>query len=190
MRKAWQAIAGYRLLLLGAVLLTLWFALFRPLLSGRPGELPDFAALCGADGQAFDKAAAYEGPAPHPIIVFEGGSTVKHADNGAGDRPQPDQVQLVGCLRSLGVGAELDGCSYRDGSVRTMRQGRWQIEVHEARTGRVVSTVDLNGRTGECPTVVSREHESPGGTVAPSDIRGTEPDETAYREALRSAVKP
>jgi hypothetical protein len=92
-------------------------------------------------------------------------------------------VQLVGCIHSTGsadLGAA-DSCRYLDGSTTTIRQGRYRVNVFEARTGRSVTAVVVEG-TKDCQLTHPRPHGDE------HDVIATKPGNAAYASAFERLI--
>jgi hypothetical protein len=145
-------------------------------LGQRPHELTDLAEVCAGEG--IGRAAAYEGDGPHPIAVFGDHPTPEYSAGA-----QADTVQLVGCQRSTSGSAPeaTASCSYEGGYTLTIRQGTYEITVREARTGRVLAVVDIDGeRTTDCLDALYVRTDDPSSDQEYLTI----PDPAAYERAL------
>ncbi|MFD0542046.1 hypothetical protein [Streptomyces mexicanus] len=60
-------------------------------------------------------------------------------------RPQPQKAQLVACVHDIGTGPLLQTCRYSGGYTMYWRQGKFEITVYEARSGRTVGTTKILG---------------------------------------------
>ncbi len=150
-------------------------------LGQRPHELADLATVCAGDG--IERAAAYEGDGPHPIAVFGDHPTPEYSTGGT----PADTVQLVGCQRSTSGSAPeaTASCSYEGGYTLTIRQGTYEVTVREARTGRVVDVVDVDGeRTTECLDSLYVRTDDPESDQEYLTI----PDPAAYERALSDVI--
>lgn len=170
----------------------IWFAAIpigaRLLLGERPSTTAELARMCEG-GRSFGQAAAYEGSAPHPAVVF-------NASTHSGYTPIQDAeaatVQLVGCAVLIGEGKWLESCDYRSvlspGSERVdyhldKYQGRYLVDVYEAQTARHVGSFRLDGAaSAECSqgALIVEEGQS--------DRFRTEPDDDSYRTHLAQFV--
>lgn len=124
-------------------------------LGERPERLTDLARLCWRQDRPFERAAAYQGAGPHPLVFFrEGAGRPELATTGDGGRPAPDQVELVACSHPAGrvSNKPIRVCLYRGGLRTESYQGRHRLDVYEARTGRRVGRRLLTGldSLGEC----------------------------------------
>ncbi|HEY8480085.1 MAG TPA: hypothetical protein VIL71_09670 [Spirillospora sp.] len=142
-----------------AVALVWWIVhpwLIPAVLGERPERLRDLARLCSQRDRPFERAAAYEGAGPHPLVFFrDGGGPPDFATAGRGDRrPAPERVELVACSRPAGRVSDkpIKVCLYQGNLRLESYQGRHRLDVYEARTGRRVARQILDGRstTGEC----------------------------------------
>ncbi|WP_410641560.1 hypothetical protein [Amycolatopsis sp. lyj-346] len=187
---AWtgRRIAGLTVTVLATAVAT-WFAAVpigaHILLGERPRTVEQLARMCQG-GHSFGRTAAYEGPAPHPAVVF----TTNGFDS---YRPVPDTdaatVQLVGCAVLIGQGKAIDSCDYEGGYHRETYQGRYLVEVYEAQTARHVGSFRLDGKGPEqasaacSPSILVPE----SGSIQ-SDRSYTEPDDDSYRAHLAPFV--
>ncbi|MEV0649478.1 hypothetical protein AB0I28_29895 [Phytomonospora sp. NPDC050363] len=120
-----------------------------------------FHRVCAVPGHDTPEAAAYEGPGPHPIVVFgeAGGEWVRSLDVAVADFPANwtdadiRRVQLIGCL-STGRGAELGTC----GATVAIHAAHYELTVHEARTGEVVAIFAATGHEYDCSALVAGEN--------------------------------
>jgi hypothetical protein len=127
--------------------------------TGVPPEqargIDDFARMCGG-GKGFSGSPAYQGNAPHPIVLFpDGADEAAYANDGVTGVPNhlvaADTVQLVACMRSVATGPPtvLRTCQYEGGRTATLLQGHWRFDVYQARTGRPVTSMAVDGDPGE-----------------------------------------
>jgi hypothetical protein len=154
-------------------------------LGERPDKLGDLAKLCDGDGDGDDglgRAAPYQGRGLHPIVVY-GEDTYSWGnvkdDNGT---LRADTVQLVGCVSQIGTVSPdpLVDCPYEGGHTVTIYQGRYQVEIREARTARLVSTFPMEGSTDvDCQEYIYvRRGERSHGSY------DTDPDDQDYLQRL------
>ncbi|MEV4314808.1 hypothetical protein [Actinocrispum sp. NPDC049592] len=138
-------------------------------------ELPryssDLLPACKHAGTAYSTAAAYTGPAPHPIVVLESlddsganwwslGGLRGSAGAESWDSLQVAEVQLVACVQRTATGAVVASCPYKSviapGStapptVLTMRAADYQVTVYELRTHHEVGKLTVPGTDNSCP---------------------------------------
>ncbi|MBE1496251.1 hypothetical protein H4696_003351 [Amycolatopsis lexingtonensis] len=107
------------------------------LVGDAPAKTDQLARLCDG-GRAFGSTAAYEGAAPHPVVVFAEG-TERYSSAPKGD---PAAVQLVGCVVITG-GREAGHCDYEDGYTTVDYRGQYRVDVVEAHTGRLVGSFPI-----------------------------------------------
>lgn len=198
------AFRAVRVVVLGSVTaLAVWFAgvpvALNIVLGERPADATDLARIC-TGGSAFGRAAAYRGPGPHPVAVYRAEESdypvYPESFGGADGSPKPDAVQLVGCARSLGRASEdpLESCGpYTSlgipgtgGYWYDTYEGRYRIDLYEARTGHRVGsiTLDGSGRADPCdPTIVVAQSRTPH-----RDSRETTPDPAGYAARLSRFV--
>lgn len=177
-----------------ALALVWWIAhpwLVPAVLGDRPERLQDLARLCWRQDRPFERAAAYEGTGPHPLVFFrEGAGPPEFATAGEGGRrPDPDRVELVACSRPAGRVSDepIQVCLYEGALRLESYQGRHRLDVYEARTGRRVARQTLDGRSevGECAPAELEFGEPPYNDVRKAD---TYPPMTDYIAALRHFV--
>jgi hypothetical protein len=140
----------------------------------RPERFGDLAKVC--DGAPVGRAAAYDGPGPHPVAVFVEGSF----DHLAGSDTTPDAVPLVACGQRVG-GTFIRTCEYEGGHTVDLHQIRYRAEVREARTARVVDAFTVEGDPGMTCEEYIWVHRGERPTKR-ADVN--EPDEDAYAEKL------
>ncbi|RZQ65778.1 hypothetical protein [Amycolatopsis suaedae] len=174
----------------------LWFAILPEtvnLVAGRPPHhIKDFGRMCFG-GEPFGRAAEYTGPGPHPVAVFLGtDSEDSYPEHTAGfaesdERwPPATELQLVACARLVGTNdSGSKSCSYSGGYSTSSSQGRWQVEVYEARTGRPVHSFPADGTMPE-PGCSPRIMVNPDSDRS-SDYE-TPPDDAAFDAALHPLV--
>ncbi|MEU0297987.1 hypothetical protein ABZ252_00670 [Streptomyces sp. NPDC006175] len=102
------------------------------------------------------RAAHASASGPHAVVVHVNGLLHQFEGSGGYDRtdpfaPLPEQVQLVACVRYEGLGKLLKVCRYEApveaGRKISHYEGRYGIRVLEARTGRLLGTHRMAGRT-------------------------------------------
>ncbi|MFJ1768163.1 hypothetical protein ACIOD2_48145 [Amycolatopsis sp. NPDC088138] len=141
---AWtpRRITGLTVLTLAAAA-AVWFTavpIARNYLVGdAPAKAGQLGRLCDG-GRVFGQAAAYTGPAPHPVVVFGEGSELYSSD----PRIDAASVQLVGCVVVTG-GEEAGHCDFEDGYRTESYHGRYRVDVVETRTGRAVGSFPVEG---------------------------------------------
>ncbi|MGW0291131.1 hypothetical protein [Streptomyces tuirus] len=161
----------------------------------RPAEtrlgLFSFGGLCHEEGsRPVPRAAPVSGPGPRPVVVHVNGLLRQFEGRGGYDRtdpfsPLPEQVQLVACARYEGRGKLLKVCRY-DSPLKERREisqyeGRYMVRVLEARTGRLLGTHRMAGRTSAtCTPFVERGADTE--EVDP-------PGDAAFRELLDPYVR-
>jgi len=125
-------------------------------------ELPkiepyDLDSVCS--GSAFPQAAAYVPTGPHPIHVVYFPTATRsftRADLPAGleqasalKTPVRD-VQLVACVTGVPQ-QKVMSCKFAGGKVLELSSGDFQVEVREARSGKVVEKKTFPGTSAGCP---------------------------------------
>lgn len=180
------AVAGAGLLALALFSTMPW--IITALYGEKPGSLTSFARMCFG-GSSFGRAAAYNDQGPHPLVYFPPISRIPTSlpVDERGTAAAARDVQLVACSRANGRTSdkEVRYCSYEGGYSRVYFQGRYEVDVYEARTGRQVGHRTLVGNisTVDCP---SRVYSS-------IDITGrheeeTYPEQDDYNTALSGFV--
>ncbi|GED98671.1 hypothetical protein [Gordonia crocea] len=119
----------------------------------------DLSKVC--DKTYFPQAAEHTGSGPHPIIIFTRSGTGSSLQQVSAPYTAPEawrtrdehQVQLVACLDDVSSGEKVDECEFDKGNV-PVYQGRYKGRVVEARTGKKVADVQVDGnRTKDCPMI-------------------------------------
>jgi len=123
-----------------------------------PAKPSSFLNACSSPGIAYLTAAAYEGPAPHPIVLPIGDEKLKALPSAW----RPDSVatvQLVACSEQA-ESYYHKSCQYRlmnplarDLLPYTifMEKGVYTVTLFELRTHRKVAQATLTGIDDECP---------------------------------------
>src|SRR5690606_22900901 len=135
-------------------------------------------------GNPFGRAPAYAGTGPHPIAVYDEVDAYPVFDQGLRPDPAnrrrrlPDTVELVGCVRPAGRASQepVERCIYVPRGrgpgehTDTWYRGRYRLDVYEARTGRKVDSLTVDGSpeheceetstAGEMDAVTSQAHET------------------------------
>lgn len=123
--------------------------LVRTVLGERPEHLQDLARLCFRQDRPYERAAPYAGAGPHPVVFFRDDPTrpALVTEGDGGERPAPDEVQLVACSNPAGrvSSTPIQVCRYEGGLRLESYQGRHSLDVFEARTGRKVGGQILTG---------------------------------------------
>jgi hypothetical protein len=127
----------------------------------RPRDVFALERMCQG-GDPFRGAARYHGAGPHPTVTHSprGDTHVMGAETPSGRGwPAGTAMQLIACGQLTGHAKPeaLLSCAYSaiqgGGSLAVnVYQGRYQYEVREARTGRHVSTITVDGSRdpGDC----------------------------------------
>ncbi|MFY4722817.1 hypothetical protein [Streptomyces sp. LaBMicrA B280] len=121
----------------------------------------DLQAYCAKGGPRtlLTGQPAYRGKGPHPVLLATTSPTPlsvnetplpspgETATAPAHDtyHPDPAKAQLVACVVNTGKGKPVTTCRYADDYVRSFRQGRYDVTVYEARTGRRLGTTRVLG---------------------------------------------
>jgi hypothetical protein len=164
----------------------IWFTLvpiaLTVALGAQPTALAQFTRMCHGGGP-FGRGAPYAGPAPHPTVVY---TETDRLDPYRDDPdPEPGAVQLVGCVRADGVApATPVDCEYAGGSTRKVLQGRYRLDVYEARTGRVAASFAFEGYQPGCSPVITES----AGTGPTSSTYTSAYDARNYQTQLRALV--
>lgn len=124
--------------------------------------------LCENLGQvSFPDAPAYEGPAPHPIVVvgFNDGSATPDAKVPAAWKPQRSQIQLIGCIGTVSPGNPAPGrtCTFNIPTYRQLPivETTTSVRLYEARTGRMVADVAVESSNTPCPLQLTTAGDNP-----------------------------
>ncbi|QSI46842.1 hypothetical protein CYL17_02450 [Thermobispora bispora] len=177
-----------------------------------PDSTHDLETLCWYQRRYYPTVDAYQGPAPHPIQIFEESdsqvsdpgwsparvrqSLPKHWNRKHDD---PTSVQLVACVEIADEGPRIGECRFR-GRPIPMYQGRYRATLYEVRTGEKVAEVDdILGRKdfeeSMCPAMhVWREDKEPRLLSTPDAAEyqrvsvATSTDDAAGRRAGRSSA--
>jgi hypothetical protein len=120
----------------------------------RPEDVFALDRVCD-DGDAFRGSAPYRGQGPHPILVIgEYNHRVIGVSTTGRNWPDGHVIQLVACGRKIGrIGTyALASCPYTStdgggGYLVNYYQGRFEYDVREARTGRRVGSVTVDGES-------------------------------------------
>ncbi|UGT61796.1 hypothetical protein [Nocardia asteroides] len=119
----------------------------------------DFTDGCGDPRKYFPHAAAFAGPAPHPIIAFRndgidatgpGYPRQVQTSRWPASRPAqwmaagPADYQLIACLGRAEAGDYLQDCVFSSGRL-PLHRGRYHVTVYEAKTGKEVGKETMNG---------------------------------------------
>ena len=160
-----------------------------------PSDPSSFQSACTSPGIAYLTAAAYEGPAPHPIIL-------PLQDNELKDLPsvwRPDsvaKVQLIACSERVG-GNYHKSCQYRFSNFGVaapnsapypifMDEGVYTVTLFDLRTHRKVAQTTLVGMDDKCPNSAAVSMRS--GKSYPEKFY-TQPTAAQYVEAFSSYVE-
>ncbi|MDT0571741.1 hypothetical protein RM704_30515 [Streptomyces sp. DSM 3412] len=150
-------------------------------------NLFSFGGLCQEDGsRPVPRAARVSASGPRPLVVHVNGLLHQFEGSGGYDRadpftPLPERVQLVACARYEGLGKLLKVCRYHLPAEASREishyEGRYEVRVLEARTGRVLGTHRIAGRTSvTCTPFVERGADSeefqPPGDAAFRELLG------------------
>ncbi|MGW4023077.1 hypothetical protein [Streptomyces sp. NPDC005009] len=141
-------------------------------------NLFSFGGLCQEDGsRPVPRAARVSASGPRPLVVHVNGLLRQFEGAGGYDRadpftPLPERVQLVACARYEGMGKLLRVCRYEEPAEASREishyEGRYEVRILEARTGRLLGTHHMAARTAAaCTPFVERgadtkEFEPPG----------------------------
>ena len=143
--------------------------------------------LCNSQQKFYPDAAAFTGPAPHPIMVFAATDSVGldevRVEYSAPEQWRPTNaadVQLVACLDDVDDGPFITDCKFTDGTL-PLYQGRYHGAVFEAHTGKKVGPVSVDGvNAPKCPGSALTRGDNPK--------IYSEPDLAALRSALGDKV--
>ena len=164
-----------------------------PVVVDGPVGMGELRQVCD-EGASLSQVPAYAGPGPHPVWLFEPRrgndpeqmSLVPHLFEGPPEDLDPvltapfENVRLVACVERTGTTPTDVVCQFDIGNDAPLLRGTYRMSLREARTGQVVSTVELGAGAEGCPSSV---------TV---DLLGAEvyslPKEWQYYEAMRPAL--
>nr|MDT0666909.1 hypothetical protein [Micromonospora sp. DSM 115978] len=123
------------------------------------------------DGASLAQAPAYAGAAPHPLWLFEpsGGNAAEPTDLQpaprlaesappeleAGVRAQARQAQLVACVERTATAPTEVVCQFDLGEDAPFLRAEYRLSLREARTGRVVTSIDLGPGAEGCPAAAT-----------------------------------
>lgn len=128
-----------------------------------PVAMSGLSVACQPPGTAFHAAAAFAGPAPHPVAVYFRDVQLTDLDPTSSVAWQPElppSVQLIACVTQLAGDAALAGdgphCTYSTQlglATRTfpLVETRYRINLYELRTHRAVATFTTVGKDDSCP---------------------------------------
>jgi hypothetical protein len=159
-----------------------------------PTDPYDLVFACSFPGIAYVTAAAYEGPAPHPVKLPYSTDPSQLKDLPSAWRPdRVAQVQLIACADRLQGGNLHKDCKYGYTSPLVsmpasapfsifMSEGTYTVTLYELRTHRTVAKATLIGKDDECPSSI---------TLSPStsDQLYTRLSAAQYVEAFGSYVE-
>jgi hypothetical protein len=154
---------------------------------------------CGDRRVAFTSAARYEGPGPHPVVAYDDVVHQPEVDSQfpqipAEWRPQrPALTQLIVCVRmdvALTGRTPVTVCHAQElfsgfSSTLTFYRAEYQVDVYEARTGKMVGTTSLVAAEATCPHSWRASRQVGGSQI---DVPAR-PSGQAYRDALRGYVE-
>ncbi|MFE3544020.1 hypothetical protein ACFXK0_13745 [Nocardia sp. NPDC059177] len=180
------------IVVLGAVGYAVYWSFWTP--KEHKGPVADISAMEDAchdmGGKFYPTAAEFGGPAPHPVIAFvEDSVGYSDAEIGGYDGPrewggrdlEPADVQLIACLEEPDDGDFLTDCQFTSSSL-PLYQGRYEVTLREAATGRAVVTTEILGKASpDCPSSVLTKGDNP-------KIH-TEPDLAEYQRVLGEYVE-
>ncbi|MEV1084058.1 hypothetical protein AB0I98_38605 [Streptomyces sp. NPDC050211] len=159
--------------------------------SDAADDVADYARACEKAGARFEGAARYDSRrGASALAVFTVGEDglvdssegARRLTGGRGSETEsPDTVELVGCSHRIGRGPTglVKSCSYSNDIFVEHYQGRYRVDVYEARTYHKVGSVTVNGGVDvSCGFIATADYE---GEVLE---RETEPDDNDYASAL------
>lgn len=153
-------------LVAGALGYAMWSQSKPSPMAGLPDE-STVADACAERGY-FPAAAAYDGPAPHPVEVAikkkegvdpDAYSHLTVVTVGPQQLPPAlenpsESVQLIACLERSDVGRQVETC-YFDNTKVPMYAATYDVRVYEARTGEDVGATTLvDAELAICPSTV------------------------------------
>ncbi|MFF2502244.1 hypothetical protein ACFVTY_02440 [Streptomyces sp. NPDC058067] len=165
----------------------------------------DLQAYCYKNGPTtlLTGQPPYRGKGPHPVLLATTSPTPLSVNAtplpSPGEtasapprdtyHPDPAKAQLVACVVNKHKGKLVTTCRYSDDYVRYFRQGRYDVMVYEARTGRRLGTTEVAGDDHfKCLPQVTFFQGEPQ-----SKTEWLDPSLPAFRKALApwvNAVKP
>jgi hypothetical protein len=129
-----------------------------------PATVEDLSVACHPPGTAYPDAAAFAGPAPHPVAVYLGDFRITDLDPTSSVQWLPDDphsVQLVACVteisKDVGSGPicsySMTGLAGIGGPAETVivTEARYRIDVYELRTHRRLASTIVTGADESCP---------------------------------------
>jgi hypothetical protein len=131
---------------------------------------------------SFPDAPAYDGPAPHPIVVvgFNDGSATPDGKVPTAWKPQRAEIQLIGCIDGVNEGNPTlqMPCHFNVPTSRDIPavETTTQLSLYEARTGRKVADVSVPSGPAICPGQMTVSSDDP-------KVRAT-PGYEEYEKAL------
>jgi len=167
--NAKKAIAAISVVLAVGVAYSGYWMFWMPKATDEPlAYTTDLRDLCDQSPTYYPDAAAFTGSAPHAVVVFAKGDDVLLDEVKLGDaapeawRPSDvKSVQLVACLDDVQSGPRITSCTFSDGSV-PLYQGRYKGGLFEARTGKKVATISVDGvSTPTCPRFAVTRGDDP-----------------------------
>jgi hypothetical protein len=159
-----------------------------------PTDPYDLGFACSFPGIAYVTAAAYEGPAPHPVKLPYPIAPSQLKDLPSAWRPDSvKEVQLIACADRLQGGDLHKDCKYGFTSPLVpmpasppfsifMSEGTYTVTLYELRTHRTVAQATLIGTDDECPSSIMLSPRT-------SDQLYTQLAATQYVEAFGSYVE-
>jgi hypothetical protein len=167
----------------------------------QPTKITDFVRICTGGG-GYGRAAAYQGTGPHSTVIYETieGTTDGYTDypdysetgsKNFNDYPRPQAVQLVACSRVIGHASQtpLYQCQYQGGYTEVTFQGRWQVDVYTAQTGRKVASYVVDGSTAESDSTSPCMNFAYARADAPNELDlDTSPEGRGYEAAFAPLV--
>jgi hypothetical protein len=172
---------------------TIGYFVFKP----EPFKVADYDQMCESP-RGFPEAAAYDGPALHPVALVNGGMSM------TADDPEirvwiphdPATVQLVACVTRIGRGSFVKRCEYTaqnssGGAVYKidLYRGTHTIAVYAARSGEKLgeSRVEGEGFVGNS----MKEDSDPCQSFLRTDATGRSEQEGRPSDSqLRAVLDP
>lgn len=152
-----------------------------------PEDPAGYAPACERAGARFEGAAPYHGdPGDQTAVVFQVGEDGRVDDPSSAVSLWRGDVELVACSHQTGRGPEglVRSCPYTHDIVIEHYQGQYRVDVYEARTGRKLGSVTVNGVTeASCGFFTVADYE---GEVME---RETAPDSSDYARAIEELLK-
>ncbi|WP_169332400.1 hypothetical protein [Nocardia brevicatena] len=162
-------------------------------------DIEEYERMC-AEPRGFTAAAAYASTGPSPVYLV-GDLRVAGIAGSPVWRPEDSSsVQLVACLSSLRTGTLVRTCQYEPtggspiGRTLNLFRGVHRVTVYEARTGRLLAGVEVDGERFSADPVSTETDICRAAEGAPDDglpgRRYGRPSQRQVRDVLDPLVRP